>query len=63
MGGGNSGGALLEMDVYDPIANAWVDENKGIGEYFDTFGDKLPGEMRNQHAALDQRLEQVRVRG
>ena len=49
---------LLEVDN-----DAWVEENKGIGEYFDTFGAKLPEEMRKQHAALNQRLEQVRVRG
>ena len=27
MGGGNSSGAVLEMDVYDPLTNTWVADN------------------------------------
>ena len=43
--------ALLSVDV-----EGWKAEAAGLSEYYDTFGDRLPAELRNQLAALQDRL-------
>ena len=35
---------------------AWRAEADGIAEFFAKFGDRLPAEMRRQHAELAKRL-------
>lgn len=42
---------LLSVDV-----ELWKDEAKGIHEFFDKFGDKLPKELATQLANLEKRL-------
>lgn len=42
---------LLHVDADD-----WKTECTGIAEYFAKFGDRLPAEMKRQHAALAERL-------
>jgi len=42
---------LLNVDLDD-----WKTECEGISEYFAKFGDRLPDEMKRQHAALAERL-------
>ncbi|MFG0318761.1 MAG: phosphoenolpyruvate carboxykinase domain-containing protein, partial [Planctomycetota bacterium JB042] len=42
---------LLTVDAGD-----WKTECEGIAEYFQKFGDRLPEEMKRQHAALAERL-------
>ena len=34
----------------------WLEDAKGIGEFYEKFGDKLPAELREQLAALQKRL-------
>ena len=53
----------LDMSKED-IANlmrvdteGWLSELPGIEEYYDTFGDHLPAELRHQVKALKERLE------
>jgi phosphoenolpyruvate carboxykinase (GTP) len=43
--------ALLEIDV-----EAWKAEAVGLSEYYESFGDRLPAELRSQLAALQERL-------
>jgi len=43
---------LMRVDV-----DGWLSELPGIEEYYDTFGDHLPEELRNQVQALRERLE------
>ena len=43
---------LLAVDVA-----GWLAELPGVEEHFDKFGDRLPGELREELAALRSRLE------
>lgn len=43
-------------DLLSISTDDWKAECEGIGEYFAQFGDHLPEEMKNQHAALAERL-------
>ena len=44
--------SLLRVDV-----EGWLQELPGIGEYYDSFGNHLPEELRQQIKALKKRLE------
>jgi phosphoenolpyruvate carboxykinase (GTP) len=44
---------LLKVDV-----DGWLDEVPLIKEHFDTFGDKLPGELREELANLERTLRE-----
>jgi phosphoenolpyruvate carboxykinase (GTP) len=46
---------LLRVDV-----TAWQNELPGIAEYYDKFGDHVPAELREELAALQQRLESAK---
>ena len=46
---------LLRVDV-----EGWLQELPGIEEYYDSFGDHLPGELRQQIKALKERLESAK---
>ena len=46
---------LLRVDV-----EGWLQELPGIEEYYDSFGDHLPGELRQQIKALKKRLESAK---
>ncbi len=46
---------LLRVDV-----EGWLQELPGIEEYYDSFGDHLPGELRKQIKALKERLESAK---
>jgi phosphoenolpyruvate carboxykinase (GTP) len=48
--------ALLSIDPAD-----WIADLEDSKTFFDKFGDSLPRELREQHAALRQRLERVTV--
>ncbi|NLT13379.1 MAG: phosphoenolpyruvate carboxykinase (GTP), partial [Clostridiales bacterium] len=43
---------LFEVD-----RDRWTQEAASIRAYYDTLGDKLPEEIRNQIDALDERLK------
>ncbi|OFW61004.1 MAG: phosphoenolpyruvate carboxykinase [Actinobacteria bacterium RBG_16_64_13] len=43
--------ALLAVDI-----EGWKGEAEGLGTYYDGFGDRLPGALRKQLAALKERL-------
>ncbi len=45
---------LLDVDV-----NLWKEEVAGIKEFYAKFGDKLPAELNNQLAALEDRLNKA----
>jgi phosphoenolpyruvate carboxykinase (GTP) len=47
---------LLRVDPAD-----WVKEHENIGNFFAKFGDRLPGELRDEHARLGERLQRVAV--
>ncbi|HKW88889.1 MAG TPA: phosphoenolpyruvate carboxykinase (GTP) [Candidatus Acidoferrales bacterium] len=47
---------LLNVD-----SQAWVEEQEGIGKFFDKFGKRLPEELAGEHDRLGQRLQQVAV--
>ncbi len=49
-----SPGALAEFFQVD--RDQWLLEQEKVEEFFQAFGEKLPDELRNQHAALVQRL-------
>ncbi|MDE3108548.1 MAG: phosphoenolpyruvate carboxykinase (GTP), partial [Acidobacteriota bacterium] len=42
---------LLRVDVND-----WVEEDKAVGQFFQKFGNRLPGALRDEHKALGERL-------
>ncbi len=42
---------LLNVDI-----NLWVDEAKGIHEFYGKFGDRLPAELNDELAKLEKRL-------
>jgi phosphoenolpyruvate carboxykinase (GTP) len=42
---------LLEVSADD-----WVEELKGIGEFFTKFGDRLPQQMWDEYQAFGRRL-------
>jgi len=44
--------ALLAVDI-----EGWKSEAAGLATYYDEFGDRLPGALREQLAALQERLE------
>ncbi len=44
--------ALLEVD-----RAGWREEMKNIGDYFDTYGERLPGELRDEHRRIVEALE------
>jgi phosphoenolpyruvate carboxykinase (GTP) len=44
--------ALLTVDI-----EGWKSEAAGLATYYDEFGDRLPGALREQLAALQERLE------
>jgi len=43
--------AILSVDV-----EAWKAEAEGLSEYYDGFADRLPAALRDQLAALQERL-------
>ncbi|HEV2102706.1 MAG TPA: phosphoenolpyruvate carboxykinase domain-containing protein, partial [Candidatus Acidoferrum sp.] len=45
---------LLNVD-----SQAWVEEQEGIGKFFDKFGKRLPEELAKEFDKLGQRLQQV----
>ena len=45
---------LLDVDV-----DLWKEEVAGIKEFYAKFGDKLPAELNNQLAALEDRLNKA----
>jgi phosphoenolpyruvate carboxykinase (GTP) len=47
---------LLNVD-----SQAWVEEQEGIGKFFDKFGKRLPEELAKEFDKLGQRLQQVAV--
>ena len=47
---------LLRVD-----SNDWIEEEKGVGEFFDTFGDRLPEQLRQERQALAGRLQRAAV--
>jgi phosphoenolpyruvate carboxykinase (GTP) len=47
---------LLQVD-----SQAWVEEQEGIGKFFEKFGKRLPEELANEQEKLGQRLQQVAV--
>jgi phosphoenolpyruvate carboxykinase (GTP) len=46
--------AMEELLRVNPVD--WVKETEETGTFFEKFGDKLPEELRNQHAQLGKRL-------
>ena len=46
---------LLRVDI-----EGWLQELPGIEEYYDSFGDHLPEELRGQIKALKERLESAK---
>ena len=48
--------ALLRVD-----ANDWIEEEQGVKQFFDTFGNRLPGALREESQALSQRLQRAAV--
>jgi phosphoenolpyruvate carboxykinase (GTP) len=47
---------LLRVDPAD-----WVKEQASIGNFFAKFGERLPAELRDEHARLGERLQRVAV--
>jgi phosphoenolpyruvate carboxykinase (GTP) len=47
---------LLRVDPAD-----WIKEHSDVGEFFNEFGDRLPGEIREEHKRLAERLQRVAV--
>ena len=45
---------LLRVDPED-----WVTEHADVGKFFTIFGDRLPEEIRDEHARLGERLQRV----
>jgi len=42
---------LLRVDPND-----WTEEHAGIGRFFETFGERLPQELLDEHGRLGERL-------
>ena len=47
---------LLRVDSSD-----WANEHADVGKFFERFGDRLPDEIREEHARLGERLHQISV--
>jgi phosphoenolpyruvate carboxykinase (GTP) len=47
---------LLRVDTAD-----WAKEHADVGNFFQEFGERLPGEIRDEHDRLGQRLQRVAV--
>jgi len=47
---------LLRVDPAD-----WAKEHADVGEFFKKFGDRLPGEIREEHNRLGERLQRMAV--
>ncbi len=47
---------LLSVD-----ASQWSSEHADVGNFFGQFGDRLPGEIRDEHTRLGERLRRVTV--
>ena len=56
----NIEGLDIDLDTVKGLLNVdvelWKEEAKGIHEFYAKFGDKLPEELKNQLAALEERL-------
>ena len=50
---------MEELLRVDPAE--WTKEHADIGKFFQEFGDRLPGEIRDEHARLGERLRRVAV--
>ena len=50
---------MLELLRVDP--QDWAKEHAEIGKFFERFGGRLPGEVREEHARLGERLHQISV--
>jgi phosphoenolpyruvate carboxykinase (GTP) len=50
---------LRELLLVDP--SAWAEESRAVGKFFKEFGDRLPEELRQEHRALDERLQRAAV--
>ena len=46
--------ALLAVDI-----DQWRVEMDAIGEYLDSYGERLPKELREQHAAVSENLRKA----
>jgi phosphoenolpyruvate carboxykinase (GTP) len=51
--------ALSELLRVDP--NAWAEESQAVGKFFGGFGGRLPELLRQEHRALDDRLQHSSV--
>jgi phosphoenolpyruvate carboxykinase (GTP) len=47
---------LLRVDAHD-----WIEEEQGVGEFFDTFGNRLPDALRQERQELAGRLQRAVV--
>jgi phosphoenolpyruvate carboxykinase (GTP) len=58
-------GLQISSDTMKQLLNvdpqAWVEEQEGIGKFFDKFGKRLPEELAREQERLGQRLQQVAV--
>jgi len=54
-----SRGTMKELLRVDPAD--WIAEHSDTGNFFQKFGDRLPGEIREEHYNLGQRLQGVTV--
>ena len=50
---------LNELLRVDP--SAWAEESRAVGKFFKEFGDRLPEALREEHRALDERLQRAAV--
>jgi phosphoenolpyruvate carboxykinase (GTP) len=50
---------LDELLKVDP--SAWADESQAVGQFFQEFGKRLPEQLRQEHRALDERLQRSAV--
>jgi GTP-dependent phosphoenolpyruvate carboxykinase len=41
--------------------SAWAEESRAVGKFFEEFGDRLPEPLRQEHRALDERLQRSAV--
>jgi phosphoenolpyruvate carboxykinase (GTP) len=49
-------GELLSVDP-----SAWAEESRAVGKFFEEFGDRLPEPLRQEHRALNERLQRSAV--
>ncbi|MFH0825390.1 MAG: phosphoenolpyruvate carboxykinase (GTP) [Pseudomonadota bacterium] len=47
---------LLKVDI-----DGWLKEIPGIQEHFETFGDRLPGELRSELSSMEERLQEAKA--